>query len=205
LYRPRQVFACDRAAEVLVLKAPGAAADESVLRVLSLGAIKARARPRRRRCPKFRHAPLRSRGVTPPRRCAGGDGAHAARGRLRGRGACTRAGRTVCGTLSARPHPQQKLPAVDDARSAKRLEDAVRAAEADAERMGVGVTRQAQSLFDALSKTYPCRWRETTIAVMDSVLIRPPYTPETCEGGNPTERERVQMVLASLAASLAPA
>jgi len=36
------VFACDRAAEVLVLKAPGAAADESVLRVLSLSAIKAR-------------------------------------------------------------------------------------------------------------------------------------------------------------------
>lgn len=39
-----QVFACDRAAEVLVLKAPGAAAYESVLRVLSLSAIKARFR-----------------------------------------------------------------------------------------------------------------------------------------------------------------
>ena len=99
----------------------------------------------------------------------------------------------------------QKLPAVDDARSARRLEEAVRAAEAESERVGVGVTRQAQLLFDALSKTYPCRWRETTIAVMDTVLIRPPYTPEACQGGNPTERERVQMVVASLAASLAPA
>ena len=94
---------------------------------------------------------------------------------------------------------------MDDARSAKRLEDAVRAAEADAERVGVGVTRQAQLLFDALSKTYPCRWRETAIAVMDTVIIRPPYTPDACEGGNPTERERVQLVLASLAASMAPA
>ena len=101
--------------------------------------------------------------------------------------------------------PAQKLPAVDDARSARRLEEAVRAAEAESERVGVGVTRQAQLLFDALSKTYPCRWRETTIAVMDTVLIRPPYTPDSCQGGNPTERERVQMVVASLAAALAPA
>ena len=107
--------------------------------------------------------------------------------------------------LTLPPLSTQKLPAVDDARSARRLEEAVRAAEAESERVGVGVTRQAQLLFDALSKTYPCRWRETTIAVMDTVLIRPPYTPDSCQGGNPTERERVQMVVASLAAALAPA
>ena len=73
----------------------------------------------------------------------------------------------------------------------------MRAAEAESERVGVGVTRQAQLLFDALSKTYPCRWRDTAIAVMDVVLIRAPYTPEACEGGNATERERVQVVLSN--------
>ena len=93
---------------------------------------------------------------------------------------------------------------MDDARAAKRLEDAVRAAEAEAERTGVGVTREAQALFDALSRTYPCRWRDTAIQVMEVVLIRPPYTAESCEGGNATELERVQMVLRMERQRLAP-
>ena len=86
---------------------------------------------------------------------------------------------------------------MDDARAAKRLADGTRAAEEAAARIGVGVSAEAQSLFDALSKTLPVRWADTSIAVMDTVTIRPPYTPEACVGGSALELERVQVVLAN--------
>jgi hypothetical protein len=94
---------------------------------------------------------------------------------------------------------------VDDARAAKRLEDAVRAAEADAARLGVGVTREAQALFDALSRTYPCAWRGASIAVMEAVVIAPPYSADASTGGNEQELERVRTVLRGLAIQAPPA
>ncbi|CAN6908296.1 unnamed protein product [Brassica oleracea] len=52
---------------------------------------------------------------------------------------------------------------------------AIRQAEADAERMGVGVTAEAQSIFDALSKTLPVQWENSDILVMKEVRVRSPY------------------------------
>ncbi|XP_020551574.1 protein LSM12 homolog A [Sesamum indicum] len=76
-----------------------------------------------------------------------------------------------------------------------REESAIRQAEADAERIGVGVTAEAQSLFDALSKTLPVRWDKTTIVVMNEVRVSSPYLPESVTGGTPAANERVRKVL----------
>lgn len=76
-----------------------------------------------------------------------------------------------------------------------REESAIRQAEIEAERIGVGVTAEAQSIFDALSKTLPVRWDKTAIVVMDVVRVSSPYLPESVTGGTPAANERVRKVL----------
>jgi hypothetical protein len=64
-------------------------------------------------------------------------------------------------------------------------------------KVGVGVTKEAQSLFDALSKTLPCVWSGRAILVMDVVTVKPPYTPDSCEAkpGESGALERIRRVL----------
>ncbi|KAG0475077.1 hypothetical protein HPP92_014763 [Vanilla planifolia] len=76
-----------------------------------------------------------------------------------------------------------------------REDAALRQAEIEAERIGVGVTTVAQSIFDALSKTLPVRWDKTSIVVMDEVRVGSPYLPENVNGGTPAANERVKKVL----------
>ncbi|KAG6601368.1 Protein LSM12-like A, partial [Cucurbita argyrosperma subsp. sororia] len=76
-----------------------------------------------------------------------------------------------------------------------REELAIRQAEIEAERIGVGVTSEAQSIFDALSKTLPVRWDKTVIVVMNEVRVSSPYLPESVSGGTPAANERVKKVL----------
>ncbi|XP_057421060.1 uncharacterized protein LOC130715077 [Lotus japonicus] len=72
---------------------------------------------------------------------------------------------------------------------------AIRQAEADAERIGVGVTSEAQSIFDALSKTLPVRWDKTVIVVMNEVRVGSPYNSDSVIGGTPAANDRVKKVL----------
>ncbi|PRQ30947.1 putative Anticodon-binding domain-containing protein [Rosa chinensis] len=76
-----------------------------------------------------------------------------------------------------------------------REESAIRQAEAECERIGVGVTSQAQNIFDALSKTLPVRWDKTVIVVMNEVRVSSPYLPESVSGGTPAANDRVKKVL----------
>jgi hypothetical protein len=48
------------------------------------------------------------------------------------------------------------------------------------QRRGKGVTKEAQDLFDAFSRTMPARWDGTSIVVADAVLIAKPYRVDDC-------------------------
>mmetsp|Transcript_15642 Transcript_15642/g.21624 ORF Transcript_15642/g.21624 Transcript_15642/m.21624 type:complete len:193 (+) Transcript_15642:185-763(+) len=87
------------------------------------------------------------------------------------------------------------LPSLDMGRLQEREAQALKTAEEEAKKIGVGVSDEAQDLFDALSKTLPCRWAEKVIVVLDEVRIEEPYTPESCQGGSATVLSRVRKVL----------
>ncbi|KAI8930313.1 anticodon-binding domain-containing protein [Entophlyctis helioformis] len=79
----------------------------------------------------------------------------------------------------------------------------IQAVRAEMERnakIGVGVDREAQDIFDALAKTLPATWKATSIFVMDEVLIDPPYTGANCrllsaKTGSESTLARVKKVL----------
>jgi len=65
-------------------------------------------------------------------------------------------------------------------------------------RRGKGVTREAQDLFDAFSRTMPAHWNGPNIVVADAVSIAPPYRVEDCRAlvaGNEAALSRVRKVL----------
>ncbi|KAF2640061.1 hypothetical protein P280DRAFT_469774 [Massarina eburnea CBS 473.64] len=44
---------------------------------------------------------------------------------------------------------------------------------------GKGVSKEAQEIFDAISRTLPTRWADAHIVVNDAVLVLPPYTVDS--------------------------
>jgi hypothetical protein len=68
-------------------------------------------------------------------------------------------------------------------------------------KVGVGVTKEAQSIFDSLSKTLPCVWSGKSIIVMDTVTIDAPYTVEHVKtvggGADSAALDRIKRVLAA--------
>jgi len=81
-----------------------------------------------------------------------------------------------------------------------KIKEAAALAEAQKEldRIGVGVTSEAQRIFNALAKTLPCRWDNDTIIVFDDLRIVSPYRVEDATGGAQTsanELNRVKRVL----------
>eukprot|EP00877_Chromochloris_zofingiensis_P008534 jgi/Chrzof1/3934/Cz13g14020.t1 len=94
--------------------------------------------------------------------------------------------------------PQKTLPFVDLERAKQREKKALAQAELDMTKVGVGVTKEAQSVFDALSKTMPCKWQDKTIVVMEAVLVPPPYTVDKCAAKDAEHKgalDRVKKVL----------
>ncbi|KAJ2630828.1 hypothetical protein H4R22_002394 [Coemansia sp. RSA 1290] len=74
------------------------------------------------------------------------------------------------------PSVQEVKVDVVEARKARALAQA----KERAARIGVGVSSHAQAVFEALSKTLPCRWDKKRIIVLDEIVIDPPYTVDCC-------------------------
>eukprot|EP00128_Syssomonas_multiformis_P011262 Colp12_sorted_trinity150504_noHs@26039 len=76
--------------------------------------------------------------------------------------------------------PASDLPKVDIDKVRERERAALKQAREAASRIGVGVSAEAQAIFDALSKTYNCRWKNDVILVSDFVTLKAPYNVEDC-------------------------
>ena len=63
------------------------------------------------------------------------------------------------------------IPVVDADRTKIREDRAVKNARLEALKIGEGVTEEAQIIFNALSKTLPCRWNGKSIVVLEEVRI----------------------------------
>jgi len=72
---------------------------------------------------------------------------------------------------------------------------AIRSMKEEISRIGVGVTQEAQEIFNALARTLPCKWSKESITVFDDVTIDPPYAIENCRGPTAVSVERVKKVL----------
>ena len=67
---------------------------------------------------------------------------------------------------------------------------------------GVGVSQEAQDMFDELSRTAPCKWSQQDIRCYE-VTITPPYQPEHCSGGvNEPELARVKTLVQKIRGKL---
>lgn len=95
------------------------------------------------------------------------------------------------------PGDEEELPAVDMARCEAREAKAIKAAEEAAQRIGVGVTKEGQAMFDAISRTMPVRWDGTSIVVLDEVRITPPYSAADAVSSPESKAalERVKLVI----------
>ncbi|KAI9668442.1 MAG: protein with role in RNA processing [Alyxoria varia] len=86
-------------------------------------------------------------------------------------------------STSATPNFADAQPAITpvDSKTLKAREEAAirKAREQDAKR-GKGVGKEGQDIFDALDRTLPCRWADSTIVVNDAVLIAKPYRLDDC-------------------------
>ncbi|KAJ2063745.1 hypothetical protein GGI17_001531 [Coemansia sp. S146] len=87
--------------------------------------------------------------------------------------------------------------AVDTSVAEARKQRALIQAQERAQRIGVGVSDKAQSIFEALSRTLPCRWSRDSIIVLDEVSIEPPYSVDSCHELQPASfsLQRVKKVL----------
>ncbi|KAK5575426.1 hypothetical protein RB653_006559 [Dictyostelium firmibasis] len=88
------------------------------------------------------------------------------------------------------------LPSLNVQLIIKKQDEVIRKATQKAMKIGVGVTPEAQEIFNSISKTLPCDWSGENIIVLNEVKISSPYNIENCTGPeNSKSIERVKKVL----------
>lgn len=100
--------------------------------------------------------------------------------------------------------PSAAAASMPDILSKKINIDKVRARESNAirqmqqrlKKIGVGVSKQSQAIFDALSRTLPCEWDKDMIVVFGGdVRIRTPYRVQDVGGSDTGSIEHVKKVV----------
>ena len=88
-------------------------------------------------------------------------------------------------------------PPPDEAALGQRYRDAVARQQKRVAQIGRNVSDEAQHVFDNLSKTLDCRWKDKNILVNHlGVRIAPPYRAANVSGKDQKAKQRVQMMLA---------
>ncbi|KAN0008556.1 hypothetical protein ACTFIU_009280 [Dictyostelium citrinum] len=88
------------------------------------------------------------------------------------------------------------LPSLNVQLIIKKQDEVIKKAAQKAMKIGVGVTPEAQEIFNSISKTLPCDWSGENIIVLNEVKISSPYNIENCTGPeNSKSIERVKKVL----------
>ncbi|KAL8860421.1 MAG: hypothetical protein Q9178_003080 [Gyalolechia marmorata] len=87
-------------------------------------------------------------------------------------------------SFASPPNTTPALSSVPTAALRARADAAVARLKEAAGRKNKAVGKEAQDLFDGLSRTLPTQWDGTNIVVMDSVVVSAPYRGEDCRAGN---------------------
>eukprot|EP01134_Creolimax_fragrantissima_P001975 CFRG1975T1 len=97
--------------------------------------------------------------------------------------------------LGGNPQQNPELKALNMERVKQRYAKAVHKARENAAKINKNVSSDDQALFNCISKTLPCSWEGSTMVVLDTIKINPPYVPENCSGDNVNMLNRVRMVV----------
>ncbi|KAI4144590.1 MAG: hypothetical protein LQ341_002622 [Variospora aurantia] len=100
--------------------------------------------------------------------------------------------------FSSPPNTIPPLSNVPTAALLARADAAVARLKEAASRKNKNVGKEAQDLFDGISRTLPTRWDGNNIVVMDSVVVSSPYRGEDCKAGSnvaPNTLSRVRKVV----------
>jgi len=74
----------------------------------------------------------------------------------------------------------------------------IESAQKEAARMGKGVGREAQLLFDHLAKTYSLQWQGKDIVSELGILIKSPYGAESCSGNDTEALDRFKKLVTTI-------
>jgi hypothetical protein len=98
------------------------------------------------------------------------------------------------GTVPLPMKPEQLAARGNERRMAE-----MKKAMADVGYLQVGASVCAQCIFDLLRKTMPCEWIDKeSFRVLGEVTLRPPYSPEQCQGPDGPALSRVKKVLTAV-------
>jgi len=103
--------------------------------------------------------------------------------------------REVTATAGPPGGAPEELPHVDIRSLDERIKATEETAAKDAAKLGVGVTSEAQEIFNALSKTMEAEWDGEDIKVMGVKISKPYDLNKNISGGSQAAMDRVRKVL----------